>query len=396
MSEPLVWTKEHIDSLFAEQVTAHTENFFTCISCGSCTASCPTADRMAVSPHLLSRMIRTGLREEVLDSRSYWLCTSCDSCTVHCPRGISTLQTMIGLKSYAVGHDRQVPDDLQVLRATLKTTRNISGDPREDRLLWSRNLPKPLSGLDRKKNADVVYFVGCVASFYPRAFSVPQAFGRILEKAGISFTTMGTDEWCCGYPLMNAGLTGEAEELMEHNVRRVRELGARRLVTTCPSCYYSWKKLYPSLGSLPPDLAVMHATQLLAELVNDGRITPRKTMQVATYHDPCDLGRKSGETEAPRFLLNSIPGLELREMANMKEYAVCCGGGGDVKIFSHQTTLGVARRRLHQAIAIDADTIVSACQQCKRALIGAMELMRHPMKVIDVTELLWESVRDTE
>jgi len=395
MSKSLFWTRERIDSSFAAQVVADTETFLTCISCGSCTASCPTANRMAITPHRLSRMIRMNLREEVLGSRSFWLCTSCDACTAHCPRGISTLQTMTGLKKYCVEQNLEVPEDLQILRETIKASHNISGDPIENRLLWSCNLPEPLTGVDANKNADVLYFVGCVASFYPRAFSIPQAFGRILQHAGISFTTMGAGEWCCGYPLINAGLTAEVEELIEHNLKYIRELGISRLVTTCPSCYYTWKKLYPGITGLPPDLSVMHATQLLAELVDDGRIRPGVMSQVVTYHDPCDLGRKSGETEAPRFILNSLPGVELREMANMAENATCCGGGGDVKIFSHETTMYVARRRLRQAITIDADTVVSACQQCKRALIGAAELMRHPMKVVDVSELLWESLQES-
>ena len=371
MTEALSWSDEQPDASFAAQVTPDVEKLLSCIQCGSCTASCPTADRMLASPRRLSRLIRLGLKDEVLASKAFWLCTACNACTAHCPRGISLLDTMIGLKTYAIARGLDVPEDLELLRSTLKTVRNIAGDPNSERLLWSRNLPQPLSGVSGRKGADVLLFVGCVSAFYPRAFSIPQAFGRTLEHAGISFTTLGAEEWCCGYPLINLGLAHEAQELVEHNIARVAALGAKVMVTTCPSCYYTWTKLYPRFGSLPPNLTIMHATQFLAELLDGTRIEPGVLARAVTYHDPCDLGRKSGVFDAPRHVLGKLPGVELTEMANTGENALCCGGGGDVKIFSYETTMDVAKRRVRQAVDVDADTIVSACQQCKRALIGA-------------------------
>lgn len=392
MTRALYCTDEHLDRSFAEQITSDVESFFTCIQCGSCTASCPTASRMTLSPQRLSRLIRLGLKDETLASRDFWLCTSCNACTAHCPRGISMLEAMIGLKAYAVRHGCDVPADLELLRETIRTVRNISGDPAADRLLWSRNLPQPLSEVLPRKGADVLYFPGCVASFYPRAFSVSQAFGRTLAHAGVSFTTMGVEEWCCGYPLLNVGLENEVGELVEHNLAQVKALGATRLVMTCPSCFYTWKMLYPKVAAIPSNLTIMHASQFLAELLDGRRIRPDAVPRVVTFHDPCDLGRKSHEVEAPRHVLSALPGVELREMANTRENTLCCGGGGDVKIFSHEAEMDTARRRLRQALDIKADTIVSACQQCKRALIGATQLARQPVKVIDLTELVWESL----
>jgi heterodisulfide reductase subunit D len=347
---------------------------------------------MAESPRRLLRLIRLGLKDEVLASKAFWLCTACNACTAHCPRGISLLDVMIGLKTYAIAHGLDLPEDLEPLRETLKSVRNIAGDPNSERLLWSRNLPQPLTSVPGMKGADVLFFVGCVSAFYPRAFSIPQAFGRTLEHAGVSFTTLGAEEWCCGYPLINLGLAREAGELVEHNIARVAALGAKLLVTTCPSCHYTWTKLYPRFGSLPRGLTIMHASQFLAELIDGGRIRPGLLARAVTYHDPCDLGRKSGVFDAPRHVLGRVPGVELSEMANTGENALCCGGGGDVKIFSYETTMDVAKRRVRQAVDIDADTIVSACQQCKRALIGAAQLTRHPVRVIDLTELVWESL----
>lgn len=388
----LFWTREELDLNFATLVAPSPDALNACIQCGSCTASCPTANRMAVTPNRMARLLRLGMKEEVLDSRAFWLCTSCGACSSHCPRGIGFLQTIIGLKRYAIEKGLHVPEDVRLLQETIRSTRNISGDPNDERLGWSTNLPQPLSGLDRQPGADVLYFVGCISAFYPRAYSIPQAFGRILDVAGVTFTTLAGDEWCCGYPLYNAGLEAEITELVEHNVRQVEALGINTMVTTCPSCYYMWKVLYPRFTALPAGLEIVHATQFLAGLLDERRIRPGILSRVVTYHDPCDLARKSGEHDAPRHVLQSLPGVEFREMANIRDNALCCGGGGDVKIFSHETTMEVARRRVQQAIDVRADTIVTACQQCKRALVGATQQIRQPLRVVDVSELVWETL----
>jgi heterodisulfide reductase subunit D len=351
---------------------------------------------MTVAPQRLTRLVHLGLKDEALDPLSFWLCTSCNACNASCPRGLPILETVIGLKQYAIAHRLDVPEELQVLRNTIVNQHNISGDPNEDRLLWNANLPRSLPLVEGEKDAGVLYFVGCVSSLYPRAYSIPQAFARTLARAGIRFTVLGREEWCCGFPLYNAGLKKEMVSLVAHNVERVRALGVSTLVTTCPSCYYAWKVLYPKFQSLPEGLSIVHASQVLAELLDSGRIRPSSVPRTVTYHDPCDLGRKSGEYEAPRHVLRSLPGLELREMANVKANALCCGGGGDVKIYSNDTTMEVSRRRVQQAFDVDAGTIVSSCQQCKRALVSAVQWMRHPMKVIDLAELVWESLPEDD
>jgi Fe-S oxidoreductase len=181
-------------------------------------------------------------------------------------------------------------------------------------------------------------------------------------------------------------------DLVEHNLAQVKKLGVSKLVTACPSCFYAWTHLYPQFASLPANLTVVHATQFLAELLDDRRITPGVLPRVVTYHDPCDLGRKSEEYAAPRYILKKIAGVELREMANTGENALCCGGGGDVEIFDDETTADVAMRRLGQALDVEADTIVTACQQCKRTLLNAAQRLRQRIRVLDIAELVWEGM----
>jgi heterodisulfide reductase subunit D len=145
---------------------------------------------------------------------------------------------------------------------------------------------------------------------------------------------------------------------------------------------------------VPAELTVLHSSQLLAELLEGRRIRPGRVPQDVTYHDPCDLARKCGELDAPRYVLRELPEVELVEMANTGMNSLCCGGGGDVKLLDVDTTLEVARRRVEQAVDVRAETVVTACQQCKRALVGAVQWMRKPMRVVDIVELVWLALAD--
>jgi heterodisulfide reductase subunit D len=181
-------------------------------------------------------------------------------------------------------------------------------------------------------------------------------------------------------------------ELARHNVEQVRAAGAKQVIFTCPSCYYAWSHLYPEMTDVS-GLELQHATEFMAELLTDNGLTPGPVEAVVTYHDPCDLGRKSGVYDAPRQVLTSIPGLELREMAMNRQSALCCGGGGDVETADPDVTLEVAARRLAQVQATGAEYVASACQQCKRTLQEGARKSRVRVRAIDVVELLWQSVQ---
>lgn len=382
-----------LDLALAERITAEWEKLFSCMQCGTCTASCPTAFAMDYSPRQLWQMVRLGMESEILNSRTFWLCTACKSCQVRCPRGISITDTMLALKEYANHAGINVPTGMQMLGETVVIKHNISGDENANRQIWSENLPRtPLGVRPRRRRAEVVYFIGCVGSFYPRVYSIPQAMVQLMELAGVEFTTMGEDEWCCGYPLYVAGMRERMGELARHNVQQVRLIGAQHVIFTCPSCYYAWTHLYPEEADLR-GLHLHHATELLAALLTAGKLKPGPVEGVVTYHDPCDLGRKSGVYDAPREVLTSIPGLELREMAASGENALCCGGGGDVEVSEPSVPTDVAGRRLMQAQATGAEWIASACQQCKRTLQEGARRHKVRIKAIDIAELLWQSVQ---
>jgi heterodisulfide reductase subunit D len=384
------------DVAFGEKVTPDLEVLRTCIQCGTCSASCPTAYAMDYTPRQLWKLIQLGLRDEVVNSRTFWLCTTCKACTVRCPRGIDLTQTMLMLKEYAVRESLKVPEGIGILRETVTTNYNISGDDNENRLIWAENLESKPEGIEAKKGAEVLYFVGCVSAFYPQAYSIPQSMVQIFERAGVSFTTMGGQEWCCGYPLYGAGMKDLVAELAQHNLERVRELGSTKLVTTCPSCYYAWTHVYPEFVELPAELEILHAVEYLKQLLDQGGIELGEVQRVVTYHDPCDLGRKSGIFDAPRAILNSIPGLDFREMAMHGENAMCCGGGGDVEISDRQVTGEVGVLRMQQAQETGAQAVVSACQQCKRTLLTGARQAKIRMRAMDISELVLESMLNAE
>jgi heterodisulfide reductase subunit D len=339
-------------------------------------------------------MVKLGMRDQVLQSRTFWLCTTCKACQVRCPRGIDLMDSMIGLKEYAFGKDVNVPEGMKTFGDTIAINYNISGDDNANRQIWSQNLARvPLGVEPRLKQAEVLYFIGCVSSFYPRTYSIPQALVQTMEQVDVEFTTLGEDEWCCGYPLHIAGQGDRMAELARHNVKQAKAVGAKKVVFTCPSCYYAWAHLYPEYTDVS-GVQLLHATEFLAEMLADRKLRPGWTEEVVTYHDPCDLGRKSGVYDAPREVLSRIPGLEFREMAACGENALCCGGGGDVEVADPEVTMGVAGQRLAQVQDTAAKYVLSSCQQCKRTLQEGARQNKVRVRAMDITELVWKSVSE--
>ncbi|HID86829.1 MAG TPA: (Fe-S)-binding protein, partial [Anaerolineae bacterium] len=168
----------------------------------------------------------------------------------------------------------------------------------------------------------------------------------------------------------------------------MRATGAGCVVMSCPSCYHTWKNHYPLEG-----VEVLHTVQFLLRLLEEGRIAPQgEFARRVTYHDPCDLGRKSGLFEEPREILARIPGLTMVEMEAHRADALCCGGGGNLESVDAGLSAAVAARRLAQAKAVGAEVIVTACQQCKRTLMGAVRRERAHIEVLDVVELVWQAM----
>jgi Fe-S oxidoreductase len=225
---------------------------------------------------------------------------------------------------------------------------------------------------------------------------IPRSFVQTLARSGLSFTMLGAEECCCGFPLLAAGRKEHAQQAARLNVAHAQVLGVQKIVTTCPSCYHTWKHDYPELTGDPLPFQVWHSTELLAELVKSGAFPLRYTNGPITYHDPCDLGRTSGIYDEPRAILTSIEGLRLTEMARNREDAVCCGGGGNLEMVDSGLVAEIGQRKVALVTDTGAQTIVSACQQCKRTMTGAARSTKTRVRVKDITEVVWEAIQTAD
>jgi heterodisulfide reductase subunit D len=373
-----------------------------CIECLACDAACPVVTELPdqyLGPALTSGLAGMGLLGELPPSVSdspvsdnTFCCLQCDACTMACPAHVPVGQCLLDVKR-DLAEAATLPDALRSLSTTICRTGNISGDDNKRRLIWGVGHENRGVG-HASEVAEIVYYVGCLSSFYPSSYRVPQSFTRILDTAGVRYQLMGPREWCCGYPLLLAGLPGEARRAAERNVEWLRGSGATRVVTTCPSCYYMWRQVYPRLLDCAAEFEVVHATEYLVELLAQNRLPLRERVKaVVTYHDPCDLGRKSGVYEAPRRLLTDLSSeITLVEMEDHHDSSLCCGGGGNVQGFKPELTESVSRRRVEQAAGTGAGILTSACPQCERVLRQAAKEGGFALRVLDVVQLVADSL----
>jgi heterodisulfide reductase subunit D len=385
------------------------ENVYLCYQCERCSSGCPTVPAMRYRPAQMMRLAQFGLEDVLATNASIWRCVGCDNCTQHCPHNLSVRRLVETMRQHvmqerylAEGVDAVAPltgenealrtglQALGMLGERISTYHNVSGEDNAARLAWTDNLDEKPEGLVGDPEAELAYFVGCVSAMFPMSYAIPQSFATVLGRAGVRFTTLGSDEECCGFPLLMAGQLKQADPMVRHNVERVRALGVPRLVTTCPSCYHMWHHTYHEVLGEPLGFEVVHATQVLAELVTVGRLElmePKRT-GVVTYHDPCDLGRKSGIFDEPREVLRRVPGYTFVEMQQSREHALCCGGGGNLETFDADLVQEVAAQRVAQAAEVDATVLVSACPQCVRTLSKAARAQKVRVRVMDMTQFV--------
>jgi heterodisulfide reductase subunit D len=381
------------------------ENVYLCYQCERCSSGCPTVPAMRYRPAQMMRIAQFGLEDMLATDASIWRCLGCDTCTAHCPHDLSVRRLVEVMRQHVMqerylvsGIDALDGDEalqkgvraLGMLGQRIGTHYNVSGEDNAARLAWTDNLDESPEGLVQDAEADLAYFVGCVSAMFPMSYGIPQSFVTVLDRADVRFTTLGGDEWCCGFPLLMAGQLKQAQALIRHNVEQMRALGIPRVVVTCPSCYHMWHHSYPQIIGEPLGFEVVHAVEVLRDLVAGGQLgltEPRRT-GVVTYHDPCDLGRKGGIFDAPREILRSVPGYTFVEMRQSGEHALCCGGGGDLETFDPDLVEEVAAQRIAQAVEVDATVLVSACPQCVRTLTKAARANKVRIRVMDITQFV--------
>ncbi|KJR49167.1 CoB--CoM heterodisulfide reductase 2 iron-sulfur subunit D [Desulfosporosinus sp. I2] len=374
---------------------------YICGSCGSCRSVCPVYREIgweSAAPRgkiaLAKEVFLKKKEEKATDQYAQRLqeCTLCGKCAEICAAGIKTRELWLNLREdlRARGMEHQ---NLTQMARQIKTTHNISTFSNENRLDWVDDLDEVEVEVS-KAGSEVAYFVGCVSSFYPMSVGISQSIVSLLDRANINYTVLGSEEWCCGFPLIASGNTQQVTELAKHNVEKVRALGVKTLITGCASCYHTWTHEYPTILRENLGFEVLHATQYLAGLIRKRQLVPGNLDETVTYHDPCDLGRNSGIYDEPRELLQAMEGVNFVEMPHRREMADCCGGGGNLAAVDKDLSQAIAVKRVREAVTTGATILTSACQQCVQTLQMAARQEKLPLEVLDVTELLWRSLEE--
>jgi len=386
------------EKLVVKPFTGLEKEALICGRCGYCRSACPVYNvvgwesaaprgKIAMAKEIFSYGSRAGLPAEFV--RRMAQCTLCGACAGECSTAIDTRKMWLELRKRIVDLGQE-PQAYRAMRDNLLARKNISTFPNEDRLEWAQDLDDP-DALEPRAGAEVGYFVGCVSSFFPQAAQIPLAIAEIFTEAGVDFTTMGGEEWCCGFPLISTGFVDDSRTFIRHNVDKIKELGIHTLVASCASCYHVWKN--DSREALQGyNLEILHTTEYLACLIREGRIPMHELAETVTYHDPCDLGRNGGIYETPREIIRGIPGVRFVELPHHREQALCCGGGGNLQSVDADLAAEIARLRTEEIRAVGATVVVSACQQCEQMLTAAVRKAKLPVRVMDVSQLILEAM----
>ena len=377
-----------------------------CTNCRLCADVCPAASA-ALDGHLtgvyrlsgIKKILRkrVGILQRLFGKKelstvrlehfsdSVFRCTLCGNCQEVCPVGIQLKDLWLSIRQDMV-HSRAYPKKIDMIKNNLAKSRNVFDEDNEERAEWVDDMRDAPDHGFIKESAEVVYFTGCVSSFFPMVQKIPMALAETLEVSGVDFTLLGEEEWCCGFPLLGAGLRDIAGEFIDHNIKAIRKKGAQKIIVVCPSCYQKWREYYPD------EFEIFHVTEFLIELLKNKQLQLKELPMTVTYHDPCDLGRGARVFEAPRDIIRSIPGINLVELLDNRENCRCCGGGGNLESFAPEVGQAVARNRIRQAADVGAGTLISACQQCERTLANAARAERLRVRVKDITEVVLEAM----
>jgi Fe-S oxidoreductase len=333
--------------------------------------------------------METGTEQSI--EPSAWDCVTCSACTTICPRGID-ITGIIGAVRRITSGAGKLPAPFEAPLESLAAAGNPWNGQREKRTAWADGLNLPAFSPEH----EYALFSCCTTAYDPANRAAGRALVQLLQHANVAFGSFGTAECCCGDPAHALGADGLFSELVRKNTELFLDSAAGKLLTTSPHCLNAFRNHYGGLkGSVESD----HYTTLLDRLIAESRLIPvHEVNATVTFHDPCYLGRYAGIYEAPRRILQRIPGVVLIEMAHNRDGGVCCGGGGGGlwNDSSNGERLGV--RRVEEALGTGATIIATACPYCLRTLKATVEAIgvQERIAVRDVAELFWQSLRTAE
>ncbi|MFK7691821.1 heterodisulfide reductase-related iron-sulfur binding cluster [Paenibacillus sp. HJGM_3] len=331
---------------------------------------------------------------DVMTEEEIWACTTCRSCEEHCPVGNGHVDKLVEMRRHLVLMEGSMPADGQRAMQNIERQGNPWGLNRQDRARWMAGLDaeERLPTVKENPGFELLLFVGTMGSYDRRTNKVMKALIRLLNAAGVNAAVLGNEERNSGDTPRRMGNEMLFQQLCQENIETFRRYGVKRIVTACPHTYNVLKHEYPDFGFTAE---VLHHTELLAELLRDGKLKPAHRLEErVTYHDSCYLGRYNGTYEAPRRILQAIPGVEMAEMAMNRAHGLCCGAGGGRMWMEDTSGTRVNVARVGQALAVEPTTISSACPYCLTMMEDGTKQLNVDERVRskDVAELLAESV----
>jgi Fe-S oxidoreductase len=336
-----------------------------CSSCGICIDQCQLSSSAGINDVQSTYLIK-GIRNGSDVFNTSHNCLMCGRCEEKCPVGLE-----LGSIRMIQRREGEVVKDMKdIWKGFYNTRQNIVAEKKSGPAYYDY-----LKEGEFKK-ADVLFFAGCMTHLTP---GIKNSFVRILEEAGVNYYFMDEQGGvCCGRPLMLAGQEKEARDLINYNSQIIWKSGAKILVTSCPICYKVFKESYYL------DVEVLHHSQYIKRLIDEGSIRLNYTNKEIVYHDPCELGRGSGIYNEPRDVLKHVA--DLKKSGFEKEEALCCGGSlANIKI-SQQQRSQIARDVVSELTFSKPEILATACPLCKKTLSNASEV-----KVLDIAEIVADS-----
>jgi len=416
-------TAEHFGLAKVDQLTWKQElDLATCTECGRCQSHCPAFNTgKPLSPKLFITDLRDGwyaqAREQapppsywttqgekapaaeaprdgqLLDwsvlEETLWSCTTCGACVEECPVLIEHVPAIVEMRRSLVLEESRLPKEARTALESMEQRGNPFGMAADTRMRWADGLEVPL--LADNPDAEYLYWVGCATAFDESNWPIARATVAILKAAGISFAILGQEEICNGDPARRLGNEYLFQTQAEQVVNKLQARSVRKVIATCPHCFNTLANEYPDLGGT---YEVIHHTQLFAQLLEEGRIKLKQPLQTGalTYHDPCYLGRWNGEYDAPRKVLQAIPGAQLVEMKRTRNEAMCCGAGGGRIFMEENRGERINRVRVKQAEETGATTAALACPFCATMFTEGISSQEMPLKSRDIAVLVAESM----
>jgi len=384
---------------------------YACIMCNRCQDVCPAYltgkelspsalevnKRYYLNDHLTMLAAGQPAPDSLIDCctsvSALWACTACGACVEVCPVGNEPMFDLLYMRRNEVLMESAFPRQLQAAFKGMERNGNPWNLSKRERMAWTKSLEVEgihIPTVDEKPDFEILWWVGCAAAYDARAQATARAFAKVLTHAGVNFAVLGELEQCTGDSARRAGNEALYYQLASANVEVLNEVKPPRIVVTCPHCYHTLGKEYYQFGG---NYNVVHHTQLIAELIADGRLDPLHGSDgKLTYHDPCYLGRMNGIYDAPRSVLQNLDG-NFVEMASSRNLSFCCGAGG-AQMWKEEEhgSATVYNTRYEQATATGASTIAVACPFCLTMLTDASKQADQGVVVKDIVELIAERI----